>query len=114
MRKWAAEEAEAKWRAEFKRHAIILTDRNKRVPFFVAAAIAVDNLLRIDFQLDGDRESYIKKTVMPVSVVQPAKPMFDLSQLCRIRRWRALRCLQGQDWKYGKARGCLAACNSSA
>jgi hypothetical protein len=40
---------EAAWRAAFKPHAIILTDRRIPQPIFVAALIGVDELLRIDF-----------------------------------------------------------------
>ena len=40
---------EAAWRASFKPHAIILTDRKIPQPIFVAAMIGVDELLRIDF-----------------------------------------------------------------
>ena len=50
--KEAAEQArETVWRAEFRPHAIILTERTVPQPFFVAAFIGVDRLLGIDFDL---------------------------------------------------------------
>jgi len=48
----ATEQArEAAWRAAFKPHAIIVTERTVPQPFFVAAFIGVERLLRIDFDL---------------------------------------------------------------
>ncbi|MFN3686430.1 hypothetical protein [Salinarimonas sp.] len=41
--------AEASWRARFVPHAVWLTVRNVPRPIFVAAAIGVDRLLRVDF-----------------------------------------------------------------
>ena len=45
---------------EFQPHAVILTERTGPQPIFVAAIIGVERLLRVDFDLDGERESYIK------------------------------------------------------
>ena len=39
------------WRAAFRPHAIILTERTVPQPFFVAAFIGIERLLRIDFDL---------------------------------------------------------------
>ena len=47
---------------EFRPHAIILTERTVPQPIFVAAIIGVERLLRVDFNLDGKRASYIKKS----------------------------------------------------
>jgi hypothetical protein len=49
---------EAAWRAAFKPHAIILTDRKIPQPIFVAAIIGVDELLRIDFPPAASPEMY--------------------------------------------------------
>jgi hypothetical protein len=57
----AAEKEEAAWRAEFKPHAIILTERTKPQPIFVAALIGVDDLLRLDFETGGNPLRYVKK-----------------------------------------------------
>jgi hypothetical protein len=62
----AAQEEEAAWRASFKPHAIILTERNRPEPIFVAAFIGVERLLRVDFDLEGDRESYVQKALQGV------------------------------------------------
>jgi hypothetical protein len=59
----AAQEAEAAWRATFKPHAIILTERERPQPFFVAAIIGVERLLRVDFDLEGNNEGYVKKAL---------------------------------------------------
>ena len=59
----AAQEEEAAWRASFKPHAIILTERERPEPIFLAALIGVERLLRVDFDLEGDRESYAQKAL---------------------------------------------------
>jgi hypothetical protein len=46
---------------EFRPHGVILTERSVPQPIFVAAIIGAERLLRVDFDLDGERESYIKK-----------------------------------------------------
>ena len=51
---------------EFQPHAVILTERTVPQPIFVAAIIGVERLLRVDFDLDGERESYIKKVLEEV------------------------------------------------
>ena len=50
-RKYLREAEEAAWRAAFRPHAIILTERQIPQPIFVAALIGVDVLLRLDFDL---------------------------------------------------------------
>ena len=40
---------EAAWRASFRPHAIIVTERTVPQPIFIAALIGVDRILRIDF-----------------------------------------------------------------
>jgi hypothetical protein len=59
----AAQEEEAAWRASFKPHAIIRTERNRPEPIFVAAMMGVERLLRVDFDWAGDCESYVKKAL---------------------------------------------------
>jgi len=49
IQRHAAEQAEAAYRAEFKPHAVILTERRIPSPMFVAAVIGVERLLRVDF-----------------------------------------------------------------
>jgi hypothetical protein len=51
---------------EFQPHAVILTERTVPQPIFVAAIIGVERLLRVDFDLDRERESYIKKVLEEV------------------------------------------------
>ena len=50
-RQYLRESEEAAWRAAFRPHAIILTERQRPQPLFVAALIGVDVLLRLDFDL---------------------------------------------------------------
>ena len=47
----ARQAREAAWRAAFRPHAIILTERTVPQPIFVAAIIGVERLLRMDFNL---------------------------------------------------------------
>ena len=42
---------EAAWRAAFKPHAVIVTDRARPEPLFVAFFIGVNRLVRVDFDL---------------------------------------------------------------
>lgn len=58
-----AQEKEAAWRATFVPHAIILTERARPEPIFVAAFIGVERLLRIDFDLSAGRASYINQAL---------------------------------------------------
>lgn len=53
-----AEAREAAWRRAFKPHAIILTEKSRPEPVFLAGLIGVDALLRIDFDPIHDRASY--------------------------------------------------------
>ena len=48
---------------EFQLHAVILTEMSVPQPIFVAAIIDVERLLRVDFDLDGERKSYVKKSL---------------------------------------------------
>jgi len=54
-----AAEAEAAWRAAFKPHAVILTERDRPSPLFMAACIGVDRLLRVDFDLAAPPSSFV-------------------------------------------------------
>ena len=51
------------WRDNFRPHAVILTERTRPEPIFVAAIIGAERLLRVDFDFDGERKSYIKKSL---------------------------------------------------
>ena len=60
----AAEQArQTVWRAAFRPHAIILTERTVPHPIFVAAFIGVERLLRIDFDSASVPVSYVKQAV---------------------------------------------------
>ena len=66
MKRREAEQAGMEWRENFRPHAIILTERTRPEPIFVAAIIGAERLLRVDFDLDGERESYVKKSLKGV------------------------------------------------
>ena len=55
--------AEAAWRAAFRPHAILITERTRPEPFFVAAFIGVDVLLRVDFDLTAAPVTFIKQSL---------------------------------------------------
>jgi hypothetical protein len=63
MKRRQAEQAGMQWRDNFQPHAIILTERTRPEPIFVAAVIGAERLLRVDFNLDGERKSYVKKSL---------------------------------------------------
>jgi hypothetical protein len=63
MKRRQAEQAAKEWRDNFQPHAVILTERTRPEPIFVAAIIGVERLLRVDFDLDGERKSYVKKSL---------------------------------------------------
>jgi hypothetical protein len=52
------ESEEAAWRAAFTPHAVILAERERPQPLFVAALIGVDVLLRIDFDLTAEPATF--------------------------------------------------------
>ena len=54
-----AAEQEVAWRTAFKPHAIILTEKTRPEPLFVAAFIGVNRILRVDFDLTADRASFV-------------------------------------------------------
>jgi hypothetical protein len=63
MKRRRAEQTGMEWRENFQPHAIILTERTRPEPIFVAAIIGAERLLRVDFDLDGENESYVKKSL---------------------------------------------------
>ena len=63
MKRHEAEEVGMEWRDNFQPHAVILAERTRPEPIFVAAIIGAERLLRVDFDLDGERESYVKKSL---------------------------------------------------
>jgi hypothetical protein len=63
MKRRQAEQAGMQWRDNFQPHAVILTERTRPEPIFVAGIIGAERLLRVDFDLDGERESYVKKSL---------------------------------------------------
>jgi hypothetical protein len=60
MRQRTAEQADAAWRAAFKPHAIILTERRIPSPIFVVAVIGAERLLRVDFDAKASPVSFVK------------------------------------------------------
>ena len=61
MKRREAEQAGTEWRDNFQPHAVILTERTRPEPIFVVALIGAERLLCVDFDLDGEGESYVKK-----------------------------------------------------
>jgi hypothetical protein len=57
-RQWEAEEAE--WRAAFRPHCIILTELTVPSPLFVAAAIGIEQILRVDFDTRANPISFVR------------------------------------------------------
>jgi hypothetical protein len=57
------EAEESAWREEFKPHAIILTERERPQPLFVAAFIGVDRLLRVNLDPTDGPGTYIKQAL---------------------------------------------------
>ena len=53
-----AEVAEAAYRANFRPHAVVLTERVIPEPLHISAIIAIDQLKRIDFEPDSEPETY--------------------------------------------------------
>jgi transcriptional regulator with XRE-family HTH domain len=86
-RKYLREAEEAAWRAAFRPHAIILTERQIPQPIFVAALIGVDVLLRLDFDL----------RLAPATFL--AQSLDGLRQ--RLKRWR------GELPAFGRAVGII-------
>ena len=62
-RQYLRESEEAAWRAAFKPHAIILTERQRPQPLFVAALIGVDVLLRLDFDLSSGPGTFLAQSL---------------------------------------------------
>ena len=62
-RKYLRESEEAAWRAAFRPHAIILTERQRPQPLFVAALIGVDVLLRLDFDLGSGPATFLAQAL---------------------------------------------------
>jgi len=61
--RYIAESEEAAWRAAFKPHAIILTERQRPQPFFVAAFIGVEVLLRVDIDPTAAPLTFLKQAL---------------------------------------------------
>lgn len=57
------ETEEAAWRAAFRPHAIIITERARPEPLFVACIIGFERLLRIDFDPSSDPLSFAKQAI---------------------------------------------------
>ena len=47
----------------FQPHAVIIAERRIPSPIFVAAIFGVDRILRIDFDLDQPRNTYVKQAL---------------------------------------------------
>ena len=87
LRKYLRESEEAAWRAAFRPHAIILTERQRPQPLFVAALIGVDVLLRLDFDLGSGPATFL------------AQALDGLRQ--RLMRWR------GELTAFGRTEGII-------
>ena len=61
--RYQREAAEAAWRAAFRPHAVIITERTIPQPIFVACMIGVDTLLRVDFDPVGDARTYVSQSI---------------------------------------------------
>ena len=61
--RYIREAEEAAWRAAFRPHAIILTERERPQPIFVAALIGVDVLLRLDFDLSSGPATFLDQSL---------------------------------------------------
>jgi hypothetical protein len=61
--RYIREAEEAAWRAAFRPHAIILTERERPQPIFVAALIGVDVLLRLDFDLSSGPDTFLAQAL---------------------------------------------------
>jgi hypothetical protein len=61
--RYLRDSAEAAWRAAFKPHAVIMTDRERPEPLFVAAIIGVDVLLRVDFDLTASSVTFVRQSL---------------------------------------------------
>lgn len=57
------ETEEAAWRAAFVPHAIILTERKRPEPIFLAAVIGVDRLIRVDFDLVANPATFVDQAL---------------------------------------------------
>jgi hypothetical protein len=57
--RYIREAEEAAWRAAFRPHGIIVTERQIPQPIFVAALIGVDVLLRLDFDLASAPATFV-------------------------------------------------------
>ena len=54
---------EAAWRAAFKPHAVIVTDRARPEPLFVAFFIGVNRLVRVDFDLTQRPVTFLRQAL---------------------------------------------------
>jgi hypothetical protein len=57
------EAQETAWREAFKPHAVILTERERPQPLFVAAFMGIDRLLRVNLDPADGPESYITQAL---------------------------------------------------
>jgi hypothetical protein len=54
---------ELEWRAAFRPHAIIATERSIPSPIFVAALIGVERILRINFDTSLPEETFVRQVL---------------------------------------------------
>src|SRR4029078_6912651 len=57
------EAQEAAWRAAFRPHAVILTEKDRPEQIFIAAIIGVDRLLRVDLDPTEGEVTYIDQAL---------------------------------------------------
>jgi hypothetical protein len=67
---------EAEWRAAFRPHAIIATDRSVPSPIFVAALIRVEKILRIDFDTSLPEATFVQQALakLPEQTIAFGRP----------------------------------------
>mgnify|MGYP001812682981 CR=1 FL=1 len=87
-RQQIAEAEEKRWRSEFAPHAVILTERTRPQPLFIAAMIGIAELKRVDFIPGSSPVTYIRQALEGVRM--------------KLRRWG-----HGQLPSFGRSTGII-------
>lgn len=61
------ERDEAAWRAAFRPHAVVTTERRVPQPIFIVALIGVDAILRLDFDVEAGPETFLDQALEGVA-----------------------------------------------
>ena len=88
-RLWSVPPEEAEWRAAFRPHAIIVTDRPVPSPIFVAALIGVEKILRIDFDTSLPEATFVQQALakLPEQTIAFGRPTGVTVTMRRIVRF---------------------------